>query len=92
VQTEILKVTGMHCGGCTGKVARALKAVAGVAEAIVSLTPGKAAVQYDEKLASPGQLKTAVEAAGYGVVMTGAADSPKSKGCCCGSKNASAPA
>jgi copper chaperone len=92
VQTEILKVTGMHCGGCTGKVTRALKAVAGVAEAIVSLTPGEAAVQYDEKLASPGKLKTAVETAGYGVVMTGAAVSPKSKGCCCGSKNASASA
>jgi copper chaperone len=92
MKTEILNVTGMHCGGCTGKVTRALNAVAGVTEAKVSLTPGEATVQYDEKVASPGQLKTAVEVAGYGVVVTGAADSPKSKGCCCGSKNASASA
>lgn len=92
MKTEILNVTGMHCGGCTGKVTRALKAVAGVTEAKVSLTAGEAAVQYDERVASPGQLRTAVEAAGYGVVVTGAADSPKSKGCCCGSKNASASA
>jgi copper chaperone len=92
VQTEIMKITGMHCGGCTGKVTRALKAVVGVTEAKVSLTPGEATVQYDERAASPGQLKTAVEAAGYGVVVTGAANSPKSKSCCCGSKNASATA
>jgi copper chaperone len=74
VQTEILKVTGMHCGGCTGKVTRALKAVAGVAEVIVSLTPGEAAVQYDEKLASPGKLKTAVETAGYLTAVADALD------------------
>ena len=32
MQTEALKVTGMTCGGCAGKVTRALKAVAGAIE------------------------------------------------------------
>ena len=30
MQTEQLNVTGMTCGGCTSKVAQALKAVNGV--------------------------------------------------------------
>jgi len=47
-------------------------------------------VQYDERLASPGQLKSAVEAAGYGVRMMDASNAPPSKGCCCGSKITSA--
>jgi copper chaperone len=81
MQTATFKVTGMHCGGCTSKVTRALTAVAGVTEAKVSLTLGEAVVQYDEKVASPGRLNTSVEAAGYGVVVAGAASSPTSKGC-----------
>jgi len=89
MQTEHLKVTGMSCGGCTNTVTRALKAVNGVADANVSLATGEATVQYDEKRTAPGQLKSAIEAAGYGVSTTGAA-APRSKGCCCGSKNASA--
>jgi copper chaperone len=91
MQTEHLKVTGMSCGGCTGTVTRALKAVNGVADADVSLSAGEAIVQYDEKLTTPGHLKSAIEAAGYGVSTTDTV-APQSKGCCCGSKNASAPA
>ena len=30
MQTEILKVTGMTCGGCTSTVTHALKAMPGV--------------------------------------------------------------
>ena len=32
MQTEHLSVSGMSCGGCTNKVTRALKAVAGVGD------------------------------------------------------------
>jgi copper chaperone CopZ len=59
MQTDILNVTGMHCGGCTNTVTRALKAVGGVSDVMVSLPNGEATVQYDEGLASPGQLKSA---------------------------------
>jgi copper chaperone CopZ len=57
MQTELLKVTGMTCGGCTGTVTRALQAVTGVGGVNVSLSAGEATVQYDERLASPEQLK-----------------------------------
>ena len=84
MQTELLKVTGMTCGGCTGTVTRALQAVTGVGGVNVSLSAGEAAVQYDERLTSPEQLKSAVKGAGYGVDAVETKQKPKGKGCCCG--------
>lgn len=84
MQTEIVKVTGMTCDGCTSKVAHALKAIAGVREVVVSLPASEAAVRYDERLTSPDQLKSAVKGAGYGVDATNAAHSHQPKGGCCG--------
>ena len=83
MQTEQLKVTGMTCGGCTNNVTRALKAVHGVGDVKISLSAGEATVQYDERLTSPGQLKSAVKRAGYGVdAVNTAQDRPAKSGCC----------
>ena len=84
MQTELLKVTGMTCGGCTSNVTHALKAIAGVGDVKVSLSAGEATVQYDERLTSPDQLKSAVKGAGYGVDATNTAQKPQGKGGCCG--------
>ena len=84
MQTEIVKVTGMTCGGCISDVTHALKAVSGVSEVDVSLSAGAATVQYDERLTSPDQLKSAVTGAGDGVDTTNTAQKPKGKGGCCG--------
>jgi copper chaperone len=84
MQTELLKVTGMTCGGCTGNVTQALKAIGGVGDVKVSLSAGEVTVQYDERLTSPDQLKLAVKGAGYGVDVTDAGHSRQSKGGCCG--------
>ncbi|ALP52285.1 hypothetical protein Tel_03520 [Candidatus Tenderia electrophaga] len=83
MQTEHLKIAGMSCGGCTGKVTDALKAVPGVGEINVSLSAGEATVQYDERLTSPEQLNAAVQEAGYAVDTAGTAKEPKGKGGCC---------
>lgn len=84
MRTEILKITGMSCGGCTGKVTDALKAVPGVGEVNVSLSAGEATVLFDEQLALSGQLKAAVKGAGYGVDGIGTTQKPQGKaGCCC---------
>jgi len=80
MQTEIVKVTGMTCGGCSSKVTNALKAVTGVDDASVSLSAGEATVQYDERVTSPEKLKSAVKGAGYGV---DAAQKSQGKGGCC---------
>ena len=37
MQTTILKITGMTCGGCVNGVTKALKAVLGVSDVFVSL-------------------------------------------------------
>lgn len=84
MQTELLKVTGMTCGGCTSNVTHALKAIPGVGDVTVSLSDGEATVQYDERRASPDQLKSAVTQAGYGVETPSTTQRPKPKAGCCG--------
>ena len=85
MQTQLLKVSGMTCGGCTSNVTHALKALAGVGDVKVSLSAGEATVQYDERMTSPDQLKSAVTGAGYGVGVTSAGDGPQpAKHGCCG--------
>ena len=83
MQTELLRVTGMTCGGCTSKVTHALKAIPGVSDVKVSLSAGEASVQYDERLTSSAQLKSAVQGAGYGVDKAKPAHHDQGKGGCC---------
>ena len=60
-----LTVEGMTCEGCVRSVQRKLSKVAGVESAHVNLEAGKATVEYDDSLADPGQLVSAVEQLGY---------------------------
>lgn len=83
MQTETMNVIGMTCGGCVGKVTRALTAVPGVEHVDVSL-PGKASVDFDEKLTSRERLQSAVTKAGYGIATGQAATANRTKGGCCG--------
>ncbi len=89
MQTELLKVTGMNCDGCASNVTNALRAITGVSDVKVSLAAGEATVQFDERLTSSGQLKSAVRHAGYGVDGIEPAHSHHGKGGC-GGDNANA--
>jgi copper chaperone len=82
MQTEQIKVTGMTCGGCSSNVTKALKSINGVDNVIVSLSDANATVQYDEKLTSPEQLKSAIKGAGYGVDVSNTPQQSSGKGCC----------
>jgi copper chaperone CopZ len=84
MRTEQLNVTGMTCDGCTAKVAKALKALDGVKDVVVSLSPATATVRFDEQLVTSTQLKSAVQRAGYGVDTDSATHSHRAKGGCCG--------
>lgn len=79
MQTEQINVKGMTCGGCTSSVTKALKAINGVDDVAVSLSNGKVTVQYDEKLTSPEQLKSAVIEAGYGIDASNTTQQPQGK-------------
>src|SRR5215471_11969429 len=61
-------VTGMTCASCVNRVAKALKKLPGVQDASVNLATEQAAVSFDPAQVAPGQLLSAVEGAGYGVI------------------------
>ena len=65
METTVLKVGGMSCGGCVGSVTRVLKGLPGVLDAQVSLEKGEAKVSFDPAVASVSQLRGAIENAGY---------------------------
>ena len=65
METAVLKVNGMTCGGCVRSVTNVLKALPGVAGADVSLEKSQANVTFDPTRTSPGALRKAIEDAGY---------------------------
>jgi copper chaperone len=67
MQTATLNISGMTCGGCVRSVSSVLKALDGVVKADVSLDKQCAVVDYDAAKLNVGQLKRAVEEAGYEV-------------------------
>lgn len=60
----VLKVDGMTCSHCVGRVQKALDAAPGVVEAKVDLDTGTAEIRLGAD-ADPSVLVAAVEAAGY---------------------------
>ena len=62
-----LPIEGLHCASCVNKIERALRAVAGVKAATVSLANEEAVVDYLPGEADPAALRAAVEATGYRV-------------------------
>ncbi len=61
----VLKVEGMHCGGCVRSVTNAIKRVAGVKDAEVSLEKETALVEFDKEVTNLSEIRIAVEEAGY---------------------------
>lgn len=82
MKTEIIKVTGMTCGGCVSVVTKTLNAVNGVSDVNVSLSTTEAVVQYDETLTSLEELKFVLKEAGYGVDASNTPQQSSGKGCC----------
>ena len=63
--TADLVLEGMTCASCALRIEKGLKKVTGVTSASVNLATERAAVSYDPTVASPADLITAVERAGY---------------------------
>lgn len=58
-------VNGMACDHCKAKVERTLSCLKGVDSAEVDLANHTVAVNYDEELIKPANMKNAVDEAGY---------------------------
>ncbi|MCE7981805.1 MAG: Cu(2+)-exporting ATPase [Caldilinea sp. CFX5] len=67
VEKLTLPVAGMSCASCVNTVERALQKVEGVLNANVNLAAEKATVEFIPTLASPADLKRAINNAGYTV-------------------------
>ncbi|MDO8789540.1 MAG: cation transporter [Sulfuritalea sp.] len=65
METTIIKVGGMSCGGCVKSVTGVLTALDGVAKATVSLEAGEAAVEFDAARVNRAQLAQVIEDAGF---------------------------
>ena len=65
METTVLKVHGMTCGGCVRSVTNVLKTLPGVAAAEVSREKSEAKVMFDPALANAALLRKAIEDAGY---------------------------
>ena len=63
-----LKITGMTCASCVGRVEKSLRKVPGVTDVSVNLATEQATVQTQGAVAH-GDLKAAVEKMGFGVAM-----------------------
>ncbi|MCL5039439.1 MAG: copper ion binding protein [Firmicutes bacterium] len=63
-----LRIEGMSCHHCVMAVKSALRGLAGVSSADVSLMGKKAVVSYDPGTVTVEKMKEAVEEAGYQVV------------------------
>ena len=63
-----LDITGMHCGNCVARVAKALSSLEGVE--IDSLAIGKAKLRIEGEATGSDELLAAVQRAGYKAVVT----------------------
>lgn len=60
-----LKIEGMTCASCAMNVEKVLRKLDGVESVSVSVSLGKAHVEYNAPLVSPEQMKAAVDGIGY---------------------------
>ncbi len=64
-KTVDIKVEGMTCAGCVGKVKGALEKVDGVKDAKVNLDKNNAVIVYDAKKTNEKALHKAINATGF---------------------------
>jgi copper chaperone len=68
METLILNIKGMTCGGCANSVTGVLQKISGVTRAAVSLQQNNVTITYDPAQANPAQFKAAIEEAGFDVI------------------------
>lgn len=79
IQTAVLKLSGMSCGGCVNMITGLLKSVKGVKDVKVTFKPQRARVKYDNTKTNTSALIAAVKKGGYGAVLSKKASKKVSK-------------
>ncbi|HEX8989322.1 MAG TPA: cation transporter [Rhodocyclaceae bacterium] len=65
METIVLKVSGMSCGGCVKSVTNVLQELPGVAKAEVSLEKGEARVEFEPGKVTRDTMAQAIADAGF---------------------------
>jgi copper chaperone len=65
METTIIKVAGMSCGGCVKSITQVLLGLPGVGSASVSLEQGEATVEFESSKVTRDRLKNAIDEAGF---------------------------
>lgn len=65
MQTQTLKVKGMHCASCASIIEKTLNQVSGVESAEVNYGTEKTKISYDPSKTNPHEMSTHIEALGY---------------------------
>ncbi len=65
METMILKVSGMSCGGCVKSVTGVLEALPGVSKAEVSLEKNEAVISYETGKVTREQMVQVIDDAGF---------------------------
>lgn len=63
-----LKVDGMHCASCTGRLQRVLEGERGIAAAQIVLETKRVGVDFDATLIDADAIRTLIDEAGFTVL------------------------
>lgn len=63
----VLEVPGMHCGGCQGRVERAVGALEGVRRVKADFQSGRVEVAFDGAATNEDAIRSLIEQIGYEV-------------------------
>lgn len=69
METKILKIEGMTCAACAKNIERVSKKLPGVEEASVNFATEKLNINYDESKVKLSDIQSAVEKAGYKILV-----------------------
>ncbi len=72
MKSVVLKIEGMHCGGCAQSVKRLLEREPGVQSAEVAYETGEARVQFDPAQLDEQRLIAVVQQPGYQAIIQAA--------------------
>ena len=72
MKSVVLKIEGMHCGGCAQSIKRLLEREPGVTSAEVAYETGEARVQFDPARLDEQRLIAVVQQPGYQAIIQAA--------------------
>ena len=69
LKKQTFPVLNMHCAGCANNVEKTVRKLVGVADASVNFASNTLSVSYETDKLTPGEIRAAVLAAGYDLIM-----------------------